>query len=88
MRIYPTHYTITTYTLKSWVVESSLDGLNWTEIDWKMNIPVGGCISFPFPIGRECRFIRITQIGENANASSRLVFAASEVFGALFEQEE
>jgi uncharacterized coiled-coil protein SlyX len=37
MRVRPTHYTIKSYCLKSWVVESSLDGEAWTEIDRKTN---------------------------------------------------
>jgi hypothetical protein len=33
MCVRPTHYTIMTEYLKSWVVEGSLDGRSWTEID-------------------------------------------------------
>jgi archaellum component FlaC len=33
IRVRPTHYTITGYSLKSWVVEGSLDGECWTEMD-------------------------------------------------------
>jgi hypothetical protein len=35
MRVSLTHYTIRSWLLKSWVVENSLDGVNWTEIDQK-----------------------------------------------------
>jgi uncharacterized coiled-coil protein SlyX len=35
MRVRPTHYTIASWYLQSWVVESSLDGDTWTEIDRK-----------------------------------------------------
>jgi hypothetical protein len=35
IRLRPTHYTITSDTMKSWVIESSLDGEVWTEIDRK-----------------------------------------------------
>jgi hypothetical protein len=35
MRVRPTHYTVTRLALKSWVFESSLDFMNWTEIDRK-----------------------------------------------------
>jgi hypothetical protein len=32
IRVHPTHYTIETVWLKSWVVAGSLDGESWTEI--------------------------------------------------------
>jgi uncharacterized coiled-coil protein SlyX len=35
MRVRPSHYTIIGYWLRSWVVDSSLDGGAWTEIDRK-----------------------------------------------------
>jgi hypothetical protein len=35
MSVPATHYTIKGYWLKSWVVESSLNGTAWTEIDRK-----------------------------------------------------
>jgi hypothetical protein len=37
MRIFPTHYIIKVSSLKSWVVQSSLDGETWTEMDRKMD---------------------------------------------------
>jgi hypothetical protein len=36
-RIRPSHYTIRSKWLKSWVIESSLDHVNWTEIDREVN---------------------------------------------------
>jgi hypothetical protein len=33
MRVRPTHYTIAALSLKSWVLEGSVDGRSWTEID-------------------------------------------------------
>jgi hypothetical protein len=33
MRVRPTHYTIQSRSLQSWVLEGSLDGRRWTEID-------------------------------------------------------
>jgi hypothetical protein len=40
MRVRLTHYTIWTQYLKSWVVEGSLDGDDWTNIDrqWKTQV--------------------------------------------------
>jgi hypothetical protein len=37
MRVRPTHYTIKAIYLKSWVVEGSLDGESWAEIDQQTN---------------------------------------------------
>jgi hypothetical protein len=38
MRICPTHYAVTVQFLKSCLVESSMDGTNWTEIDRRSHI--------------------------------------------------
>jgi hypothetical protein len=91
MRVRPTHYTIRTAYLKSWVVESSLDFVNWTEIDrktdtqdfygWEM-------ASFPVSKSAECRFIRLTQTGKRHNGWDNLVINAFEVFGILLELRE
>jgi hypothetical protein len=49
--------------MKSWMVESSLDGVNWTEIDRRTDT---GDLRFremaSFPVSRfaQCRFIRLT----------------------------
>jgi hypothetical protein len=68
MRVRPTHYTIRTFLLKSWVVEGSLDSVNWTEIDRQMSnndFQRGwGIASFAVSNSAECRFIRLTQTGE------------------------
>jgi hypothetical protein len=70
MRLRPTHYTIKSYRLKSWVVESSLDGEAWTETDRKAdNQDFRGLnwspVSFAVSKSAECRFIRLTQTGKN-----------------------
>jgi hypothetical protein len=63
MRVRPTHYTIQAVWLKSWMVESSLDGEWTTENDdfktrsWQM-------ASFAISNSAECRFIRPTQTGK------------------------
>jgi hypothetical protein len=92
MRVRPTHYTIKTLCLKSWVVEGSLDGKSWTEIDRQTNnqdfkdrhlIPTA---SFAVSNPAECRFIRLTQTGENPeHKNDYLYLSAVEFFGTLSE---
>jgi hypothetical protein len=102
MRIRPTHYTIRSVHLKSWVVESSFDGVNWTEIDRKTEIndmrdqPRTASFTASFAVARsdECRFIRLTQTG-NAHDSNDirigsycLAICLFDVFGTLLECRE
>jgi hypothetical protein len=87
-RIRPTHYTIRSSSVKSWVVESSLDGLNWTEIDRKTDnsdFEPHGMASFAVSKSAECRFIRLTHTGKNQRGSNYLHIYAFEIFGALLE---
>jgi hypothetical protein len=49
MGLRPTHYTIKSYLLKSWVIESSLSLVNWTEIDRKTDND-----NFNAELGPEC----------------------------------
>jgi uncharacterized coiled-coil protein SlyX len=90
MRVRPTHYTIRTSDLKSWVVESSLDGEAWTEIDWKTDNEDfralgGNTASFAVSKSAECRFIRLTQTGKDHDRNDFLRIMAFEVFGTLLE---
>jgi hypothetical protein len=88
LRTRPTHYTITSGSLKSWVVESSLDGEAWTEIDRRtdtMDFKVGWEASFAVSNSAECRFIRLTQTGKNHKGNDHLIICAFEFFGALIE---
>jgi hypothetical protein len=95
MRVRPTHYTIKAFYLKSWVVESSLDGEAWTEIDRKTDnedFNVGGMQTASYAVQNpaECRFIRLTQTGPNhSNAFDGrvddLIIAAFEFFGTVIE---
>jgi hypothetical protein len=88
LRLHPTHYTITASYLKSWVVESSLDGEAWTKIDRKTDNedfiyrPVR---SFAVSNSAECRFIRLTQTGKSHSGNDYLQNCAFEVFGTLLE---
>jgi hypothetical protein len=88
MRVRPTHYTIRTGLLKSWVVESSLDGEAWTEIDRKTdNWDFYWCwMAASFAVSKaECRFIRLTQTGKGHDGNDDLRIYAFEFFGTLLE---
>jgi hypothetical protein len=90
MRVRPTHYTIRTWQLKSWVVEGSLDFVNWIEIDRQTNTEdskflMSRTASFAVSNSAECRLIRLTSKGYNSGGDSYLVIHAFEVFGALLE---
>jgi hypothetical protein len=89
MRVRPTHYTIRTYWLKSWVVEGSLDGSSWTEIGRQTNNQdftdvLGNSASFAVSTA-EFRFIRLTQTDKNHNGRDYLILYAVEFFGTLSE---
>jgi hypothetical protein len=94
MRVRPTRLTIQVRSLKSWVVEASLDGTSWTEIDRQTDnqhvyqSPRSGArmlISFPVSNVMECRFIRLTQTGTDRWASNVLTLFGVEFFGTLWE---
>jgi hypothetical protein len=90
MRVRPTHYTITSGYLKWWVVESSLDGKTWAEIDRKrknMDLweDLDSAASFAVAKSTECRFVRLTQTGKNDGANDHLIISAVEFFGTLLE---
>jgi hypothetical protein len=88
MRVRPTHYSIYKWRLKSWVVEGSLDGKNWTEMDRKTDNQdfkdTWNTVSFALsPV--ECRFIRLTQTDKNHGGNDYLYLFAVEFFGTLSE---
>jgi hypothetical protein len=81
-RIVPTHYTIRTHDhgtgyghLKSWLVETSVDGESWQEVareedNEKLN---GKLLTGTFSVaGEECRFIRLVNIGRTHSGYDRL----------------
>jgi hypothetical protein len=88
MRVRPTHYTIKSYSLRSWVVEGSMDGGSWTEIDRKTDSQVfKGWDTGSFVVSKpaECRFIRLTQTGKSHYDDDALLLHAVEFFGTLFK---
>jgi hypothetical protein len=95
-RIVPTHYTIRTYYgdpgqdhLKSWLVETSLDGKGWREVAREEgNSQLDGSRfagTFRVAGAEECRFIRLVQIGRNHWGDDCLQISAWEIFGSLVE---
>jgi hypothetical protein len=97
MRARPTHYTVKCYSLKSWVVESSLDGKAWTEIDRKTDSEdfKAGWRTASFAVSKsaECRFIRLTQTGKRHSSCfdetpDCLGIRAIEFFGTLLKRRE
>jgi hypothetical protein len=85
MRITLTGYTLSAL-LKSWVLEGSLDGQSWTEIDQRTDpeaFRYGNHLnSFPVETRAGSRFLRLTQIGKNGEGKNVMCFAV-EFFGTL-----
>jgi hypothetical protein len=92
MRLLPTHYTIKAHISeqpKSWVLESSIDGVNWIEIDRQAGnrelAKVPFLASLPVSNSGECRFVRMSQTGVNQDGGDALLMRAFEFFGTLLE---
>jgi hypothetical protein len=87
MRVIPTSYTISGGFLKSWVIEGSIDGINWTLIDQRADnmtlFGLGSTASFTVRASPECRFVRLTQTAESNSGLDSLDFAGLEIFGTL-----
>jgi hypothetical protein len=75
--------------LKSWLVETSIDGLAWKEVDHKEdNAELNDTTvtrRFAITGGEKCRFIRLVNIGRNHNGTDQLALQAWEIFGSLIE---
>jgi hypothetical protein len=88
-RVRPTHYTMKGVLLKSWVVEGSVDGKSWTEIDRKTDNQDfkgdGNKVSFDVSKSAEFRLIRLTQTDKNHGGVDSLCLRAVEFFGTLSE---
>jgi hypothetical protein len=93
-RVVATHYTVRTYAfgpgcshLKPWLVETSADRKSWREVAReegtnRLNESLFTAI-FTVASGRECRFIRLVQIGRNHWVDDQLNISAWEIFGRL-----
>jgi hypothetical protein len=91
-----THYTIRTHGsgpgrphLRSWLVETSLDGKDWREVAREENNKQlnGTYFTATFAVagGGECRFIRLVNISRNDFGNDSLSVSAWEMFGSLIE---
>jgi hypothetical protein len=88
MRVRPTHYTIWAFGLQSWVVEVSLDGGDWAEIDrhaGSRDFLPRTTRSFTVSTPVDCRFIRLTQTGNREDGTDVLTLTSVEFFGTLSE---
>ncbi|OHS95125.1 hypothetical protein TRFO_38643 [Tritrichomonas foetus] len=95
MRIIPTFYSIRTQGcgincchMKSWVVEQSDDGIEWTEVDRQEN---SNELNGSFKVGTfeikdpmKSQFIRIRQTGMNWYNDNRMFLCGVEFFGDLY----
>jgi hypothetical protein len=94
MQIRPTHYSIRMYSaapnqyhLKNWVIEGSVDGNSWIEIDRRENNTDLNS-SYAIKTFNICkvdtfRMIRLRQIGLNHRNDNYLIFTSFELFGTL-----
>jgi hypothetical protein len=75
--------------LKSWIVETSVDGNNWSPIDsQKDNNDLNGkraMRAFPVAAAGPCRFIRLVNVGRNHFGTDCLRIETWEVFGSPIE---
>jgi hypothetical protein len=75
--------------LKSWVVETSADGEIWREVAREENSEQlnGSNFTGTFAVAgdRECRFIRLVNIGKNHGGDDGICSSAWEIFGSLVE---
>jgi hypothetical protein len=94
--IKPTHYSIQSHYStnlrhhpRSWIIEGSVNGSSWTELDRRENNTElnGVKLTRTFSISQseEIRMIRMRQIGLNHAGNHHLLLTAFEVFGSLFE---
>jgi hypothetical protein len=90
MRVRPTHYTITGFYVRSWVLEGSNSGKSWTKLDRQTEIHDAefGWFTASSRISKpaEFRLFRLTQTAERAQCNGYdLPLRAVEFFGTLSE---
>jgi hypothetical protein len=87
MRIRPTCSAMNTCRMKSWVLEGSVDGESWTEVDRQTDsIAFPGWLTNSFDVStqEDFRFIRLTQTGKRSDGHDILLLSRVEFFGTLF----
>jgi hypothetical protein len=88
---YAIRYYITSFALKSWVVEGSLDGESWTTIDEHVNhdhLPLVFTRWYGVSKTVECRFIRLTLTAPNHCGNNGLMLVGVEFFGTFLDRNE
>jgi hypothetical protein len=83
-------YTIWTGCMKSWVVEGSVDGTEWRELDRRTEEKRLTPASFAVSTGSDSsqyRFIRLTQTEKNRYGSDILALNTVEFFGTLWNSK-
>jgi hypothetical protein len=98
MRIKLSHYSLRSQStddknfLRSWVLEGSLEGQSWIELDRHENNSAltgrGATATFPVSHSSAFQFIRLRQIGKNNSNSDNLELCAIEFFGVLAEPKQ
>jgi hypothetical protein len=84
--LHPTHYSFYS-DAKSWILEGSMDGVNWTEIDRRTDVdwPDHPSLqSFAVSKSVDCTFIRFTQTDANRRGTDELHLADFELFGSAW----
>jgi hypothetical protein len=92
-RVVPTHCAIRacpySNRIKSWVLEGSLDGESWLEIDKRENTvdlaEARTTCMFTCNTNVECSLVRLVNIGKSHAGDDNVVIAALELFGSLIE---
>jgi hypothetical protein len=80
----PTHYSFYSHA-KSWIVEGSMDGIHWWEIDRQTDAELTGrARCFDVSQSLDCKFIRLTQTDKCEFSNDRLTFIHFEVFGSVW----
>jgi hypothetical protein len=89
MRVTPSHYSISNGAIRSWKLEGSIDGREWTELDKRANIndlnDYLSTAAFAVTNAVECRFVRLSQTGRNNLGYDYMQLSSMELFGSLFE---
>jgi hypothetical protein len=77
--------------LKDWVVETSMDGDDWTIVDERRNNDdlndqnVSRSFEVRVDLRRDCRFVRLRQTGKSHCHNDYMSFSSFEVFGDFTE---
>jgi E3 ubiquitin-protein ligase HECTD1 len=95
-KVQVTHYAIRSYEYghggshpRSWVLEGSLDGTKWIEIDRREDDEslreMNRVAEFSVATVERAQFIRLRQTGKNWHGTQCLTISAFEIFGILEE---